>query len=91
MPNIISINHNNVDLYLSSRSSTTTTINHSISSFNDNELNDEFLLVNIEDYKIVYDDDLATKVKWSPYSGMRLTGFPKYIFRNKCLFDLDLI
>ncbi len=57
----------------------------------DNELNDEFVLVNIDDYKIVNDDDLATKVKWSPYSGMRLTGFPKYLFRNNCMFDLDLI
>lgn len=56
-----------------------------------NELVSDFVLVNIKDYKVVNDEELATKVKWSPYSGMRLTGFPKYIFTNNYLYDLDLI
>lgn len=55
------------------------------------EKNDEFVLVNINDYKTLADEDLATKVKWSPFSGMKLTGFPKYIFANNDLFDIDLI
>ncbi len=55
------------------------------------EKNDEFVLVNINDYKTLMDEDLATKVKWSPFSGRKLTGFPKYIYTNKDLFDIDLI
>lgn len=52
---------------------------------------EDFVLVNINDYKTLSDQDLATKVKWSPFSGMKLTGFPKYIYTNKDLFDTDLI
>jgi dihydroorotase len=50
--------------------------------------NDHIVFVNIEDYKILKDEDLATKVKWSPYSGMRLTGFPAYIYADGALYNV---
>jgi dihydroorotase len=57
----------------------------------ENELVNDFVLVNMKDYKIVNDEELATKVKWSPFSGMKLTGFPKYLYTNNYLYDLDMI
>jgi len=57
----------------------------------ENDNNDDFVLVNVEDYKILKEENLSTKVKWSPFNGMKLTGFPKYLYTNKNLYDLDLI
>jgi dihydroorotase len=59
--------------------------------FNLNKKDEEFVLVNIKDYKVVRDEDLATKVKWSPFSGRKLTGFPKFIFTKNELFDIEQI
>ncbi|MBY0380103.1 MAG: hypothetical protein K2P99_06875, partial [Burkholderiales bacterium] len=48
--------------------------------------NDDLVFVNISKFKILQDNDLSTKVKWSPYVGMKLTGFPDYIFSNNRLY-----
>jgi dihydroorotase len=52
---------------------------------------DDFVLANISDYRILKGKELKTKVKWTPYEGMNLTGFPKYIFTCNRLYDCDLI
>jgi dihydroorotase len=52
---------------------------------------DDFVLVNVDKYKILKNSDLATKVKWSPFAGMELTGFPKYVFTKNQLYDCDEI
>ncbi|MCE3269290.1 MAG: dihydroorotase [Burkholderiales bacterium] len=44
------------------------------------------VFANIEDYYLLTNDRLYTKVKWSPFSGMNLTGYPEYIFANNKLF-----
>ena len=56
-----------------------------------NENDDDFVLVNVEEYKILKEENLLTKVKWSPFNGMKLTGFPKYVYTKNNLYDLDLI
>ena len=43
-------------------------------------LHDDFVLVNIEDYKKLKDKDIHSKCAWTPYAGMNLTGFPEYIY-----------
>jgi dihydroorotase len=46
--------------------------------------NDDIVFANINEYNILNDANLATKAKWSPYVGMSLTGFVKYVYsRNK--------
>lgn len=50
--------------------------------------NEHLVFVNIKKFKVLQDSDLCTKVKWSPYSGMNLTGFPEYIYINRRLFKL---
>jgi dihydroorotase len=52
---------------------------------------DDIVFVNIEDYKVLDNADLYTKVKWSPYSGMRLTGFPELIKSNNTLYILSTV
>jgi len=49
---------------------------------------DDYILVNIEDYHTLTDDMMHTKVKWSPYAGMSLTGYPQYVYTNQQLFTL---
>ncbi|HLX54105.1 MAG TPA: hypothetical protein VKR58_09185, partial [Aquella sp.] len=46
------------------------------------------LFANIVDYHPLTHDRLCTKVKWSPFTGMNLTGYPEYIFANDKLFPL---
>lgn len=50
--------------------------------------NDNLVFVNIKKFKVLEDSKLFTKVKWSPYSGMSLTGFPEYVYVNNELFKL---
>lgn len=46
------------------------------------------VFANIVDYHPLTPDRLCTKVKWSPFTGMNLTGYPEYIFANNKLFSL---
>jgi len=46
------------------------------------------VFANIVDYHPLTHDRLCTKVKWSPFTGMNLTGYPEYIFANDKLFSL---
>ena len=39
---------------------------------------ESWVLANIQEYKSLSNEQLCTKVKWSPYSGMCLTGYPAY-------------
>lgn len=50
--------------------------------------NDDKIFVNIVDYKSLADSDMYTKTKWSPYTGMNLTGFVNYVYTNGQLFDV---
>lgn len=40
----------------------------------------DYVLVDIVNYKVLSDEQIASKCKWSPFSGMKLTGFPQYIY-----------
>jgi dihydroorotase len=51
--------------------------------------NDDKIFVNISDYKILTENSLATKVKWSPYCGSNLTGFTEYVYTNNNLYKID--
>ncbi|MFN8769950.1 MAG: dihydroorotase [Neisseriaceae bacterium] len=50
--------------------------------------NDNLVFLNIKKFKLIEDKNLYTKVKWSPYTGMNLTGFPQYIYANNTLYTL---
>lgn len=51
--------------------------------------NDDFVLVDIKNRRVLNDDNLATKCRWSPFSGMELTGYPRYVYTGGKLFDLN--
>jgi len=51
--------------------------------------NADLVFANIEDYKELKDLDLCTKVKWSPFSGMSLTGYPEYIYAHDKFIKLE--
>ncbi len=51
--------------------------------------NDDLVLVDIENYRELKDEHMATKCKWTPFVGMKLTGFPRYVFTQDRLFDCD--
>lgn len=55
------------------------------------EPNHDLIFINIEDYKFLNESKLATKVKWSPYKDLLLTGFPEYAFINNKFYNLKLI
>jgi dihydroorotase len=42
--------------------------------------NEDLVLVNIERYRIVTDNDMKYKCGWTPFAGFRLTGFPEYVY-----------
>lgn len=54
------------------------------------ERSHNLVFANIVDYHILTHDRLCTKVKWSPFNGMNLTGYPEYIFANNKLFPLKI-
>ena len=49
----------------------------------------DLILVDIETYRVLSDEELATKCGWSPFSGMKLTGFPKYVYTDQKLFNCN--
>ena len=51
--------------------------------------NNDLVLVDITNYRKLKDEDMATKCKWTPFVGMNLTGFPKYVITQGRLFDCD--
>ena len=50
--------------------------------------NNDLVLVDINSYKCLDESQLATKAKWSPFAGMKLTGFPQFVYTNNFLFDV---
>lgn len=48
----------------------------------------DLVFANIVDYRVLINDNLLTKTKWSPFSGMNLTGYPEYIYANNQLIKL---
>lgn len=48
--------------------------------------NHDLVFANIIDYYPLTSDRLCTKVKWSPFVGMDLTGYPEYIYASGRLF-----
>jgi dihydroorotase len=38
----------------------------------------DLTLVDLENHRIIQDSDTWTRVGWTPYSGMELTGWPMY-------------
>lgn len=53
--------------------------------------NEDFVLVNIDDYRVLHDKDVHYKCKWTPYKGMRLTGFPEFIYVHGKLYNCNTI
>lgn len=51
-------------------------------------LSHDLVFANIVDYRKLTADELCTKVKWSPFSDMNLTGYPEYIFASGQLFKV---
>ncbi len=51
--------------------------------------NDSFLLADITSYKTICKEDLFTKCRWSPYEGLSVTGYVKYIYTNNTLYNID--
>lgn len=49
---------------------------------------DDLVFANIEDYRELNNNQLCTKSKWSPYSGMNLTGFPEYLYCDGKLLEV---
>ena len=44
------------------------------------ESNDDLVLVDIVNYRTLSDEQMASKCQWTPFVGMKLTGFPRYVF-----------
>lgn len=53
--------------------------------------NDDLVLVDIVNKKILRDENMATKCKWTPFVGLELTGFPRYVYTQQRLIDCDTI
>ncbi len=51
--------------------------------------NDDVVLVDLEKIQVVDDTQLKTKVKWSPYHGWILKGWPRYTILAGRLFDVQ--
>lgn len=49
--------------------------------------NNHMVFVNMSDFHELTDTELFTKVKWSPYRGMKLTGFIEYVCVNNKLYS----
>jgi len=50
-------------------------------------VNDDLVLVDIVNYRELSDAQMATKCHWTPFVGMNLTGFPRYVFTQQRLID----
>lgn len=53
--------------------------------------NDDLVLVDIVNYHKLIDEEIASKCKWSPFSGINLTGFPRYVYTQNRLIDCSLL
>ncbi|MDD3266106.1 MAG: dihydroorotase [Burkholderiales bacterium] len=53
--------------------------------------NDDLVLVDIVTSKILTDENMATKCKWTPFVGMELIGFPRFVFTQNRLIDCEKI
>lgn len=49
--------------------------------------NDDLVLVDIVNIRTLSDNQMATKCKWTPFVGLELCGFPRYVYLNQQLFD----
>lgn len=49
--------------------------------------NDDLVLVDITNKQVLKDENMATKCKWTPFVGMELTGFPRYVYVDERLID----
>ncbi len=53
--------------------------------------NEDVVLVDLETVRTVDDAQLHTKVKWSPYQGLTLKGWPRYTIASGRLFDVQAL
>ncbi len=53
--------------------------------------NEDVVLVDLETVRTVDDAELHTKVKWSPYQGKTLKGWPRYTIASGRLFDVQAL
>lgn len=53
--------------------------------------NDDLILVDIVTKKVLTDENMATKCKWTPFVGMELIGFPRFVFTQNRLIDCEKI
>jgi dihydroorotase len=51
------------------------------------ESNDDLVLVDIVNYRTLSDEQMASKCQWTPFIGMSLTGFPRYVFTQNRLIE----
>lgn len=51
------------------------------------ESNDDLVLVDIINYRTLSDEQMASKCQWTPFVGMKLTGFPRYVFTQNTLIE----
>jgi dihydroorotase len=49
--------------------------------------NDDLVLVDIVNQQTLKDENMASKCKWTPFVGMELIGFPRYVYTNQRLID----
>lgn len=49
--------------------------------------NDDLVLVDITNKQVLKDENMATKCKWTPFVGMELVGFPRYVYVAERLID----
>jgi dihydroorotase len=49
--------------------------------------NDDLVLVDIVNYRTLSDEQMASKCQWTPFVGMKLTGFPRYVFTQNTLIE----
>ncbi|MBX9866220.1 MAG: dihydroorotase [Burkholderiales bacterium] len=50
-------------------------------------VNDDLVLVDIVNYRELSDAQMASKCHWTPFVGMNLTGFPRYVYTQQRLID----
>jgi dihydroorotase len=51
--------------------------------------NDDYVFIDTENERIVHNQQLCTKAKWSPYAGMSLLGWPQFITLRGRFYDLS--
>jgi dihydroorotase len=51
--------------------------------------NHDCILIDVENYRIVDNQKLCTKAKWSPYAGMSLIGWPQFTTLRETCYDLN--